>query len=152
VDKREGEAMAGDQWSDRWDKTYDDNKYVVLVVEFGSGDPKLKLKFKNEQEGWIWAKKSGRKYVLNFGLGDEEFDADDLPSPMRKLIDSSGGGPYGNAAQLPPVNWVTRDYMVRPYVEYFTIATSHGKLPLPERLYRRLGKIYLDKMGTPLYL
>ena len=75
--------MAGDQWSDGWDKTYDDRKYMLLALEFSAEAPKLKLKFKNEQEGWIWVTKEGRKYILNFGLGDEEFDADELPSPMR---------------------------------------------------------------------
>ena len=96
--------------------------------------------------------KEGRKYILNFGLGDEEFDADELPSPMRKLIDTSGGGPNGNAVQLPPVKWVIRDYVPRRYVEYFTIATSHGKTPVGERFYMKLAKMYLDKMGVPLYL
>jgi hypothetical protein len=113
--------------------------------------PKLKLKFKNEQEGWVSITKDRRKYVLNFCLGDEEFDADELPNPMRKLIDTSSGGPNGNAVQLPPVKWVIRDYLPRPYVEYFTIATSHGKTPVGQRFYMKLAKMYLDKMGVPFY-
>jgi hypothetical protein len=38
--------MAGDQWSDGWDKTYDDRKYMLLALEFSAEAPKLKLKFK----------------------------------------------------------------------------------------------------------
>jgi hypothetical protein len=149
----------------QFDAVYENNNTVSLVLEMDGTDVKLKLKFKQvpgiKQSGTILAtKKPGGKYALNFGLGDEEYDEKDLPNPIKKLIDSSGGGPNGNAVKLPPKNEIIRhDYTVRPYAEYASAWNSRRKggtdpldKPLPESLYRHVAKLYLDQMGVPLYL
>src|SRR5688500_18831570 len=135
----------------------------MLVLEFDGESLKLKAKMKKvpgvKQSGTIWVKKKGRKYIINLGLGDEEYDSDDLPNPIKQLIASAGGGPNGNALIMPPRKLVIENYLIRPYAQYLRLFNSNKYFgvrvydkPLPESLYREVGKFYLEVMGVPLYL
>ena len=156
----------GDQ--DLWeDQVYDDDKnnYAMLVLETDGEGISLKLKVKKipglKQSGTITAtRKTGGKYSMNFGLGDEDIDDDKMPNPIKKLIDGNGGGPNGNSVKMPPQKLlINSDYTIKPYDEYRRLFTSrrifelqiHDK-PIPEGLYYQVAKFYLDQMGVPLYL
>jgi hypothetical protein len=138
-----------------WNETYKDDTYVMLALVFDGESAKLKLKFKAEEDAWFWAAKKGRNYVFDFGLGEEEYDEKDVPSPIRKLIGSRGGGPNGNAAKLPAKKLMIRGYSRRPYAEYASGWNSRGRRPdefLPQGLYVQLANMYLRAMGVPAYL
>jgi hypothetical protein len=148
---------------DLFDEAYEGNNSTMLVIETDGESVKLKLKMKKlpgaKQSGTIAAKrKPGGKYVIDFGMGSEEYGPDELPNPIKKLIDSKGGGPNGNAATLPPVKSVIRNYLPRTYPEYASDWRSRrysGKAKdaaLTERVYHHVAKLYLDQMGVPLYL
>ncbi len=152
----------GDQ--DLFNEAYEGNNYAMLVLESDGESMKLKLKVKKVpglgESGTIGAKRKGNKWVINVGLGDEEYNDDDLPNPIKTLIASSGGGPNGNAAPMPPRKLIiTSDYLVRPYAEYRRLFTSNkyfglrvNDKPIPESLYYQVAKLYLDLLGVPLYL
>lgn len=148
-----------------FDKAYEDNNNIMLILELDGESVQLKLKVeelpKIKKSGTIWAtRKPGGKYVFNFGLGDQEYEAKDLPNPIKKLIDGSGGGPGGSAVKMPPKSeLIRRDFTIRPYAEYASAWNSRRKggvdpldKPLPERLYKQVAMLYLDQMGVPLYL
>ena len=157
----------GDQ--DLWeDRAYDDDSanYAMLVLEAdGEGSVSLKLKVKKipglKQSGTITAtRKGGGKYSMNFGLGDEDIDEDKIPNPIKKLIDSNGGGPNGNAVKMPPSKlMINSDFTIKPYEEYLRLFATRRWMdlkvndkPIPKGLYVEVAKFYLDQMGVPLYL
>lgn len=149
---------------DLFDEVYDGNNYAMLVLELDGESMKLKLKAKKipgiGESGTIWAKRKGRKWILNIGLGDEEYDDDQMPNAIKKLISSAGGGPNGNAVVMPPLRMVIHNgYSVRPYAEYRRLFTSRkyfdvrpNDKPLPESLYYIVAKLYLEQMGVPLFI
>jgi hypothetical protein len=142
----------------------EDNNYVKLSLEFDGTSFTLKLTTKKvpgvKQSGQIWAKKTGRKYSIDFGLGDQEFDEKDVPNPIRTIIDSKGGGPSGYQVKFPPRGDVVRDdYTLVSYPEYASRWKSRrleGKekmeKPFTKELYKEVGKLYLKLLGVPLYL
>lgn len=153
----------GDQ--NLWDETYygddADNNYVKLMLEFDGDSVKLKAFIKKlpvgKQSAAIWAKrKSGGKWVIDFGAGDEEYSEDDLPNPIKKLIASGGAGK--DQVGMPPKSSLIKNYTIRPYAEYCSIWKSRrqsGKdfeKALTKPLFHELAKTYLEMMGTPLYL
>lgn len=152
----------GDQ--DLFDEVYESNDYTMFVLESDGSSIKLKLKTKKvpgiKQSGTIWAKrKSNGNYVIDAGLGDEEYEAGDMPNPIKKLIDTSGGGPGGNAALMPEKKLVINGYLPRSYDEYKRLFTSRRYFnlrvydkPIPENLYYEVAKLYLEEMGVPLFL
>ena len=109
----------GDQ--DLFNEAYDGNNYAMFVLESDGESMKLKLKVKKVpgvgESGTIWAKRKGSKWIINVGLGDEEYGDGDLPNPIKKLFASGGGGPNGNAVTMTKKKLVIRDYLVRPYSE-----------------------------------
>lgn len=149
---------------EQFEQAYPDDSSVKLVLEFDGTNFTLKLKGKKipgvGQAGQISAKKTGRKYVFDFGLGDKEFDEKDLPNPIKKLIDSKGGGPSGHQVKFPPrKDVITEDYTIRPYPEYASRWQSRSlagkekmERPLTERLYLEIARLYLDLLGVPLYI
>jgi hypothetical protein len=148
---------------DLFNEVYDGNNYAMLVLESDGQSMKLKLKIKKVpglgESGTIWAKRKGSKWVIDVGLGDEEYSDADLPNPIKKLIASGGGGPNGNAVQMPAKTLVISGYLVRPYDQYRRLFTSNkyfnlriNDKPIPESLYYEVGKLYLDLLGVPLYL
>ena len=152
----------GDQ--DLFNEAYEGNNSGVLVLESDGESMKLKYKQKKVpglgESGTIWVKRKGGKWIINVGLGDEEYDDNELPNPIKKLIASAGGGPNGNAAAMPDKKLViTSDYLVRPYDEYRRLFNSNkyfglrvDDVPIPKSLYHQVAKLYLETMGVPLYL
>lgn len=153
-----------EQAEEEFDDEYESNNYVKLTLEFDGTSFTLKVTTKKVpgvgQSGQIWAKKTGRKYTFDFGLGDKDIDEKDLPNPIKALIDSKGGGPSGNQVKFPPRNDViTDDYNIRPYPEYASRWNSRrlaGKekmeKPLTKALYKEIGKLYLELLGVPLHI
>lgn len=146
--------MSNDQKA--WDEVYEENKYVILSLVISS-DKKVTLKVKSKvaADAWFWAAKKGRKYTLDFGLGDEEYEEGDVPRPIRKLIATRGGGPNGNAVKMPEPKLFVKGYPKRPYVEYFTQWQLRGGKPeeyFPQDLHAGYAYIYLQAMGVPAYL
>ena len=150
-------------YEERFDEVYDGHNYAILtLVCDGIAVAKVKIKEVpgTGESGTIWARKKNGKWVLNFGMGDEEYDEDEMPNPVKKLIATAGGGPNGNAVAMLTKNMIiTSGYMIRPYAEYMKKFNSnkifglrvHDK-PLPEKLYYEVGKLYLKMLGAPLYL
>ena len=149
---------------DYWEEAYEENSATVLVFESDGDEMFLKVKQKPipglEQSGSIWVTRKSGKYSFNFGFCDEDIDEDNMPNPVKKLIDSKGGGPGGNKAAMPQKQLcVNYDGLPRPYDEYRRLFNTNKwkglrvyDKPLPERLYYEFAKFYLDQMGTPLYL
>jgi hypothetical protein len=82
-----------------------------------------------------------------------------MPNPIKRLVDSKGGGPGGNAAAMPPKKLVISGTLPRPYDEYRRLFNTNKwkylrvyDKPLPESLYYEVAKNYLEQMGMPLYL
>ncbi|MBX3244748.1 MAG: hypothetical protein KF685_09860 [Acidobacteria bacterium] len=149
----------GDQ--ERFDEAYEGNNYALLVLETDGESMKLKLKVKKVpglgESGTIWAARKNGKWVLDFGLGDEEYDEDELPNPIKKLIATKGGGPNGNPVTMPKRSVIiTMDNMIRPYEEYRKRFTSarifdlriHDIL-IPESLYYQVALLYLQMPKSP---
>jgi len=141
-------------WDKGWEETYDDNTYAIVALVFDGSSIKLKVKAKAGEDAWFWATRNGSSYVFDFGLGDEEYDENDVPRPLRKLIATRGGGPEGNAATFPKVLLI-KGFSKRTYAEYASMWRSRGERPeefLPQGLHTQLANMCLRKMGVPAYL
>jgi len=153
-----------DDYNKGWeDGAYEDHNYGMLTLSLDGESLKLTAKVKKvpgaKESGTFFVKKTGKKYIINVGMGDEEYDEDDLPNPIKSLIASKGGGPNGNAVAMPEKRLVIRDYLIRPYDEYLRLFNSNRYFnlkvydkPLPKSLYFQVGKAYLEEAGVPLYL
>jgi hypothetical protein len=149
--------------SELFEQVYEDSNSVVLTLTIKGNSVALGLKAQGtpvlDQGVTVWASRTGgRKYVINCGFGEEEYDEDDLPNPIKKLIASGGGGPNGEKVSMPPIKALIRPgYLIRPYPEYCSdwVTRNSGKVhdkPMPEILYYQIAKLYLKLQGVPLYL
>lgn len=135
-----------------FDDVYDSNSYGLFTLSWDGEAFTFKLKIKYQETISVWAKKEGRKYIIDFGAGDEEYDEDKLPNPIKKLIASKGGGPEGNAVRLPPRKvFINNSGHVRSYGEYASIWKSRWEAgdktlekPLPRTLYEQIAALYAN--------
>ena len=141
--------------SDAFDETYKDSSYVMLVFTYDGSSGQLTLKgrvFGASESGTIGVKKQGRTYTFSMGVGTVDYDEDQLPNPIKRLV-GGGSGPYAPAMDLPPPSRLIRsDYTPVSYGQYTWKAIELGEPILPRELFQQLVKWYLDVMGVPLYL
>jgi hypothetical protein len=133
-----------------FDDVYDSNSYGLFTLSWDGEAFTFKLKVKAHETISVWAKRDGKKFVINFGAGDEEYEESDLPNPIRKLIDSKGGGPGGNAVKFPPRKvFLTSSGKPRSYGEYASIWKRRWEAgdktlekPLPRALFEQIAASY----------
>ncbi len=151
---------------EQFEETYKDSSYSLLVFEYKNGTAKLTLKGGQlpgvKESGIFGIKKVNGKYVFNFGLGKEEYDDDDVPNPIKKLVGGTSGA-YIRGVDVPSsARIIRRDFTFRPYADYrrdfFLTKVPYrddGRAldkPLPRGVYMHLVKFYLAIKGVPLYL
>jgi hypothetical protein len=143
-----------DTFGDLHKDAYEDNNPVLLGLVFDGESVKLKLKIKKlpgvKETGIFAVKKKKGKYTINFGLGEEEYDEDDLPNPIKKLIDVGGGGPGGGEVVMPPMHvFVTETGKPKHYSAYhlsqrFLDALKGKSKPLDQRTFDAFARLYAD--------
>ncbi len=162
--------------NDLWEHAYDDdnlsptangqsrtNNHALVVFAWDGKTAKLMLKVKQapgiKESATIGISRKGRTYTFHMSLGDEEYDEDLLPDPIRQYCAQVTGAGQGRNlfdVALPPMNRVLDGYRVRPYSQYlgkfYMEAATRRDKPLPKKLYLELGKWYLAWKGVPLYL
>ncbi|MCJ2081720.1 hypothetical protein [Methylobacterium sp. J-090] len=138
----------GDNYS--FDDAYDSNSYGLFTLSWDGESFTFKLKVKAKETISVWAKREGKKFLIDFGAGDEEYEEGSLPNPIKKLIESKGGGPGGNSVRLPPRKvFINNSGHVRSYGEYASIWKTRFEAgdktlekPLPKALFASIAAFY----------
>ena len=133
-----------------FDQAYPDNDYGLFTLSWDGTAFTFKLKANHEESISIWAKREGGKFLIDFGAGDEEYEEGELPNPIKKLIETKGGGPGGNAVRLPPrKTFINSSGKIRPYGEYASDWRSRWlagdrslEKPLPRDMYYEIADFY----------
>lgn len=136
-----------------FDDVYGSNSYGLFTLSWDGESFTFKLKAKHHETIAVWAKKEKGKYLIDFGAGDEEYDEKSLPNPIKKLIETKGGGAGGNAVKLPPRKvFINGGGSVRSYGEYASHWKSRWEAgdktlekPLPRYLYEWIAYFYAQQ-------